>query len=132
MCKGARREDNMGRDSWSFRATEKEREKRKRMNPIWRPIGCVLVLMLAAGGYLFAGWFLTQNARNDWIPIPSILIEFPLAPGLPEGLVFKLVVAFIFMIISYGVLSVLFAILFPVQPGEYDHPPLSPSRRQKR
>lgn len=121
----------MGRDTWRYQAEEKERGKKMSMNPIWRPIGCVLVLMLAAGGYLFAGWFLTQNARSDWIPIPSVLLEVPFAPGLPGGLLFKLVVAFIFMIISYGVLSVLFAILFPVQPGEFDHPPLSSTRRKE-
>ena len=121
----------MGRDTWRFRAEERDRTKRKRMNPIWRPIGCVLVLMLAAGGYLFAGWFLDQNARNEWLPIPSILMDLPFAPNLPEGLVFKLVIAFIFMIISYGVVSVLFALLFPIQLGEHDHPPLRPSGRSR-
>lgn len=122
----------MGRDSWRFRATDKEREKQGRMNPIWRPIGCVLVLILAAGGYLFAGWFLIENARSNWLPIPAILLDPPVGVELPEGLVFKLVVAFIFMIISYGVVSVIFAILFPIQRGEFDHPPLSPSQRRKQ
>jgi hypothetical protein len=88
--------------------------------------------MLAAGGYLFAGWFLIENARSNWLPIPAILLDPPVGVELPEGLVFKLVVAFIFMIISYGVVSVIFAILFPIQPGEFDHPPLSPSQRRKQ
>lgn len=122
----------MGRDSWQFRSADKERLKHKRMNPLWRPIGCVLVLMLAAGGYLFAGWFLVENARSNWLPIPSSLLNPPIGIELPAGMVFKLVVAFIFMIISYGVGSVIFAILFPIQPGEFDHPPLSPPRRQKK
>ena len=121
----------MGRDSYSFRSDERERSKRKRMNPIWRPIGCVLVLMLAAGGYLFAGWFLDQNARSDWIAIPGAILDPQLGVDLPEGLIFKLAVAFIFMIISYGVLSVLFALLFPIQPGEFDHPPLRPTGRKR-
>ena len=122
----------MGRDTWRYRSQERDREKRKRMNPIWRPIGCVLVLMLAAGGYLFAGWFLDQNARNNWLPIPGILIDPQIGVELPEGLLFKLVVAFVFMIISYGALSMIFAILFPIQLGEYDSPPLRPRRRRKR
>lgn len=121
----------MGRDSIRYRSDERERAKRKRLNPIWRPIGCVLILALAVGGYFFAGWLLDQNARNDWLPIPEILLNPQLGVELPEGLLFKLVVAFIFMIISYGVLSVIFAILFPIQLGEYDHPPLRPRRRDR-
>lgn len=121
----------MGRDTWRYAAQEKEREKKKRMNPIWRPIGCVLVLALAAGGYLFAGWFLDQNSRNGWVPIPSVLLDPPIGIALPEGLLFKLVIALIFMIIGYGVLSFLFAILFPIQPGEFDHPPLRPTGRKR-
>jgi hypothetical protein len=88
--------------------------------------------MLGAGGYLFAGWLLDQNARNEWIPIPAGLLNPELGVELPEAMLFKLVVAFIFMIISYGILSVLFALLFPIQPGEYDHPPLTPTGRKKR
>jgi hypothetical protein len=88
--------------------------------------------MLAGGGYFFAGWLLDQNARNDWIPIPAAILDPQLGVELPEGLLFKLAVAFLFMIISYGVLSVLFAILFPIQPGEHDHPPLTPTGRKPR
>jgi hypothetical protein len=102
------------------------------MNPIWRPIGCVIILTLAAGGYIGAGWFLVQNAQNNWIPIPAELVEVPIAPGLPDGFVFKLLIALVAMIIGYGLLSIIFAIIFPIQPGEFDHPPLRSSPRRKK
>jgi len=122
----------MGRDTWRFRAEDKDRKKRQQMNPIWRPIGCVIILTLAAGGYFAAGWFLVQNALNKWMPIPAERVKVPFAPGLPNGFVFKLIVAVIFMIIGYGLLSIIFAILFPIPMGEFDHPPLRPSPRRKK
>lgn len=122
----------MGRDTWRFRAEEKDRKKRQQMNPIWRPIGCVIILTLAAGGYIAAGWFLVQNALNKWMPIPAEFVEVPFAPGLPNGFIFKLIVAVIFMIMGYGLLSIIFAILFPIPPGEFDSPPLRPSPRRKK
>lgn len=122
----------MGRDTWRFRDEERDRAKRKRMNPIWRPIGCVIILTLAAGGYIGAGWFLVQNAQNNWFPIPAELVEVPFAPGLPAGFVFKLLIALVAMIIGYALLSIIFAIIFPIQPGEFDHPPLRPSPRRKK
>jgi hypothetical protein len=121
----------MGRDTWRYRAREKEREKAKRLNPMWRAIGCVVILALAGGGYLFAEWFLNQNAANHWIPIPAEFIRLSFAPSLPDGIVIKLMFAIIFMIIAYGVLSVIYAILFPIVPGETDHPPLKPRPRRR-
>ncbi len=122
----------MGRDTWRFRAEDRDRAKRKQMNPIWRPIGCVIILTLAAGGYIGAGWFLVQNVQNNWLPIPAELVEVPFAPGLPDGFVFKLLIALTAMIIGYGLLSIIFAVIFPIQPGEFDHPPLRPSPRRKK
>ncbi len=64
----------MGRDTWRFAQHEREREAKRRMNPIWRGIGCVLLAALAIAGYLAAGWFLQQNAAQSWVYLPPELI----------------------------------------------------------
>ncbi len=122
----------MGRDSWRFRQSDEEREKRKRMNPVWRGVGCFTVVLLTLTGYLFAGWFLMANLTNHWIYMPPEVLRPSFAPWLPAGVLVQIVVAFIFMVMSYGALSLFYAIAFPIRPGETDVPPLKRPRRRRR
>ncbi len=119
----------MGRDTWRHQMYDKERDKRKGMNPVWRAIGCVLILVFAGGGYFLADWFMYQNETHDWIPIPEGLINIPFAQWLPSGIVVKLVIAIVFMVVGFGLVNLIYAILFPIKPGKYDAPPLKPGSR---
>jgi hypothetical protein len=121
----------MGRDTWRYRAQEKDRLKRKQINPIWRGVGCILIIALSVGGYFFADWAFYQNDTHNWVSLPDYIINVSFLPWLPSGLLLKLGVAIVFMVIAYGVMSLLFAILFPVQPGEYDAPPLKRKPRKR-
>lgn len=115
----------MGRDTYSFRDTQAERERAKELNPIWRGIGCVLVLVMAAAGYGFAQWFLGANAENAWVDIPAQVVTTPFLPSwVPDGLMVQLIVGALFMLFGFGLLSFVYAILFPIQPGETDVPRL--------
>ena len=116
----------MGRDSWRYDMREKERTKRKEINPVWRGVGCILILVLTAGGYLFGDWFIKANEANNWVSIPNSLVELPFATWLPSGFLVKISTAIVFMVITFGLMSVVYAILFPLQPGEYDAPPPKP------
>jgi len=118
----------MGRNSWQFKDQEREYARGMGLHPIWRAVGCVVILVLALGGYLAAGWFLNQNAISHWIPIPAELINPSFAPGLPAGVLIKGIFALVFMFISFAILSVLYAAIFPIKPGKYDHPPLKPGQ----
>ncbi|HEY43002.1 MAG TPA: hypothetical protein G4O11_03370 [Anaerolineae bacterium] len=115
----------MGRDSWRFHELDKEREKRGRMDPIWRGVGCVLIVLLGFVGYAFAGWFLGKNL----VYIPPVVRRPPFAPWLPQDVFVKLVVAFLFMLLSFTILSAIYAMAFPIRPGETDAPPMK--RRDK-
>jgi hypothetical protein len=114
----------MGRDSWRFAQHEREREAKRRMNPIWRGVGCVLLAALAAAGYFAAGWFMQQNAVQGWVYLPTVIINIPYLTFLPAGLLLRLFIGFVFMLFGYGVLAVVYAMAFPVKPGETDVPPL--------
>ena len=114
----------MGRDTWRFAQHERERAAKRRMNPIWRGVGCVLLVALAVAGYFAAGWFLQQNAQQGWIYLPPVIIDIPRLTFLPSGLLVQLFIAFVFMLFGYGILAVVYAMAFPVKPGETDVPPL--------
>ena len=123
----------MGRDSWRYRIQEETRRKKKRVNPIWRGVGCMVMVAVTLGGYFFSGWFLRANAQAGWILIPAEVIRPAFAPWLPSYLIVQVVVAFLFMILSYGIVSTIYAIAFPIKLGETDAPPLKrvgPSRRR--
>ncbi|MFQ5943433.1 MAG: hypothetical protein ACE5JF_07765 [Anaerolineales bacterium] len=120
------------RSSWQFQQHERERREAARMNPVWRGVGCLLVVLIGALGYLFANWFLVQNSINRWIFLPAKVIN-PNIPGfgdlLAGGNLVRIVVALTFLLFAFAFMNFFYAIFFPVKPGEYDLP--TPKRRRK-
>lgn len=116
----------MGRRSaWAYRQAEREREARQRVNPIWRGVGCLLVIIMAVIGWFFASWFI--NSGLIYLP-PQLLNPPSPFPGfLGGGNLVRLVVSGLFMLTGFGVLNFVYAILFPIKPGEYDLP--TPKRK---
>ena len=121
------------RSSWQFAQQERERKESQRMNPVWRGVGCVLVVVIGALGYLFANWFLVQNSINRWVFLPSGLIN-PNIPGIGDllagGNLVRIAVALMFLLFSFAFLNFFYAIVKPIQPGEHDLP--TPKRRKKK
>ncbi len=123
------------RGMWRYAQQERERRERQRTNPLWRGVGCLMVIVIAGIGYAFAGWFITSglvylppNLLNPPDPIPAFL---------RNGNLVRYVVALLFMLTGFGVVNFVYAILFPVQPGEYDlptprHSPARDRRRKRR
>ena len=129
----------MGRDSWRMRQHDIERENQRRVNPIWRGVGCLLMSVLAIGGFLFSRWFLVNN-RWIYLPpeilAPSITLVSPglrpvFAPLFQPGVIVSLAVGFIFLIFAYAFLSIAYSFVFPEKRGEFDVPPLRRERRRK-
>jgi hypothetical protein len=114
----------MGRDTWRYAQHEREREAKRRMNPIWRGVGCLLLVALAVSGYAAAGWFLRENTAQNWVYLPPVLTRVPYLTFLPDGLLLQLFIGLVFMIFGYGVLSFGYALAFPIKRGETDAPPL--------
>ena len=121
------------RSSWQFQQHERERQEAKRMNPVWRGVGCVLVIGIGVLGYLFANWFLVQNSINRWVFLPSGLIN----PNLPVvgdllsgGNLVRWAVARRFLLFACAFLNFFYAIAFPIKPGEHDLP--LPKQKKKR
>jgi len=111
---------------------DKDRMKKKEINPIWRGVGCFLIVVFSVGGYLFGDWILQQNEVNGWFKLPDVLIRIPGLPWLPSGFLMNILVAIVFIIVSLGIMNIAYAILFPIRPGKYDSPPLKPTGSKDR
>jgi thiosulfate reductase cytochrome b subunit len=122
----------MGRDSWRYAAHERERLKKKRMNPAWRGVGCFMMVLITLAGYLVAGWLLRANAAQRWIYLPPELINPSWATFLRGGVLIQLVTALLFMIFSFGLINIIYSIMFPIQPGDTDVPPLKRQGSRRR
>jgi hypothetical protein len=111
----------MGHRNYHFRDQVQAREKRRQLHPVWRGIGCLLLIILAAVGYFVSGWALVQNQVNGWVYLPPELY-YPgfLSQWLPPGALLQLAVAFLVMLLGYGILSFGYALAFPIEPGEID------------
>lgn len=120
----------MGQGRYEFRDKARIRDREKELHPVWRGVGCVMLVLLGIGGYWFGSWFLQANAESGWVYIPPLLYYPPFLPTwLPSGLVIRLALGLLFVVFGYGVLSFAYAVLFPIKPGETDAPPLKRKRR---
>jgi hypothetical protein len=102
------------------------------MNPVWRGVGCLLIVAIGALGYLFANWFLVQNVINRWIYFPPELINPDvrvIGDLLAGGNLIRFVVALTFLLFAFAFMNFFYAIIFPVKPGELDLP--TPKRKRK-
>jgi hypothetical protein len=109
-----------------------ERDKRNQLDPKWRGVGLILIAIFATGGYYFAGWFLRANAENGWMYIPPAALYPKYLPFLGGGVLIKIIVAFLFSLLSYAVLSVIYAMVFPIRPGETDVPVDRKAEKRKK
>jgi hypothetical protein len=132
----------MGRDSWRARQHDIEREERRRVHPAWRGVGCLMMSVLAIGGYVFSNWFLVNNAAYGWVYLPPEIlrpsieavpsgVRWMVAPLFGPGVLVSLAVGFLFLVFSYLFVSIVYAIVFPAKPGEFDVPALKRQKRRK-
>jgi hypothetical protein len=110
---------------------EEKRAARRRMNPIWRGVGCVMIVVITLAGYIFSGWFLRANIENAWIYVPPELYRPAFLPSIvPAGAFLQAAVALVFMLFAFAFINFFYAIFFPIQKDETDVGPLK--RRPKR
>lgn len=130
----------MGYSSQKFHRERKERPWK--INPIWRGIGCFLLILVLLMSWYGAALFLRTNTTIELPWELTKIVEIPFshiaaldkvildinhyfqASGFVFGQVFFTV---IFAIIGFGILSVLYAFLYkiagPPRYGPFDVPP---------
>ena len=130
----------MGFSSQNYRKDQQERPWK--INPIWRGIGCVLIIIIPIMAWFAAQIFLQINT---WLPIPyqlTKIIAIPLVHVTEIDRVIADINRFsaaqnlqtaqffftaILMFIGFGILSVIYAIMYrivgPPRYGPFDIPP---------
>lgn len=110
---------------------DEHRSKRGKLHPVWRGVGCLIIIALGVLGYFVSGMILEANFENQWVYIPPEIISPSFAPWLPPGALLRIVVGLIAVALGYTVVNVIYAIIFPIKLGETDVPPLRRSDHRK-
>ena len=121
----------MGRETIRYVDEEDQISKRGRLHPVWRGIGCLTIVLLGILGYFASGWLLNANNQNQWIYIPPQIMAPEFAAFLPPGTIIRSVVGGIAIMLGYTLISVVYAIVFPLIPGKTDVPALKRTDRRK-
>jgi predicted permease len=104
-------------------------EKPWQIHPIWRGIGCVLMLLIPVMSYAGAALLVQENLKQRWVPVPALLYQSVAIPGLPviPYLYANLAVAVLLSLIGFGVVMIAYALIYrlvgPPRYGPLDAPP---------
>ena len=134
---------------FSSSAYRKKREERPwKINPVWRGIGCILIVVI-----ILMSWFgsIVFLKNNKWFPIPPELNKAVVIPFVRQPDVDKIIVevntllqgvtyanfffTIVFLFIGFGILSVIYAMMYrvagPPRYGQFDARPIkAPPRRR--
>ncbi len=100
------------------------------IHPIWRGIGCLLVLIGPPVAFAAAHLLVDENLRQGWYPLPRDLMRTFVVPGINYPLAHfyaSLVVAAVLLFLGLGLLMLLYTIVYSVAgPGRnpLDAPPV--------
>jgi hypothetical protein len=122
----------MGRSTYQFRETAIS--KKRTLNPAWRGVGCIVLVLLTVGAFWLAGYLLDRNAAQPFLPftVPQ-RFEVQVAEGVPPvpgRLLVQIGAALFIDLVAYALMVVGYSIVNPIRPGATDAPqPRSRGRR---
>jgi hypothetical protein len=98
--------------------------KKKDINPIWRGIGFIFIILLTVGAYWLAGYVLDKQLLAPYLPF-SVPSNFTVTiakwlPTLPGKILVQIGAALLLDVLAYAVIVVIYAILNPLRPGPTD------------
>lgn len=112
----------------------KPQVKKSAVHPVWRGIGCLMMLIIPVVAYAGAVMLVEANSRQGWVPVGRELSQTVAVPGLGAVpyLYANLIVAVILSLVGFALLTVFFAVFTRMAappPPTFDVPPV---RRQSR
>lgn len=97
------------------------------VHPIWRGIGCILIILIPIISFAGATLLVQENLKQRWVQIPEELQRSFDVPSVGQVLFADLAVAFILMVIGFGLLTIIYALIYrmfgPSPYGPMDAPP---------
>jgi len=100
-----------------------------RIHPVWRGIGCLLLVIIPAVSYAGAVLLIEANLEYQWLPISFDLAKTVVLPFIGKVPFFyaRLILTGLLVLIGYGVVVMLYSILYsfigPPRYGPLDAPP---------
>jgi hypothetical protein len=87
------------------------------VHPIWRGIGCIMIILVPILSYIGAVILVEMNIVERWVPSPAVLmrtVTFPIVDFPAPHLYANLVAAGVLILISYAGLMVLYALVYSI------------------
>ena len=108
------------------------------IHPIWRGIGCILMLLIPVLSFAGAIALVQQNLKKQWFFIPFELSQPVFIPGYGSVnyLFAYILIAVLLMLLGFGLMIVVYSLAYKfIGPPQYtplDSPPIrqSPSKRR--
>ena len=135
-----------------YRVTMKRQEERRwNVHPVWRGIGCIMILLIIVMAYALAKEFVDYNERTSKLALPKdiykpvFISQIKYVPGLNEGGVVNkflanikygyLIFMAIFIFLGLSAFSFVYSALYRVSgPPRYtplDSPPIGKPRPRR-
>jgi hypothetical protein len=109
------------------------------VHPIWRGIGCFLIVIGPVIAFAGAHLLLDMNQERGWYPVPPELAAPFTVPGIGYNINHffgDLLVGVVLLFIGFALIMVLYAILYsilgPARYGPLDSPPVRGKGRYYR
>lgn len=112
------------------------KERPWKIHPIWRGIGCLMLIIIPFFAYMIGDWAVQENFQQQWVAIPYDMLG---PQGLPvENLYVKLAAAAVVSVILFAgytlIYGVIYSLMGPSRYGPMDVPPMkrkpAPQRRK--
>ncbi len=119
------------------------------VHPIWRGIGCILIVLIPVLSYLGATYVVRENFKMQWFSVPvelsrhldlSFIWRFlpflrTSLGGLEDLYNLDILLTLAFLIVGFGLLSVVYSMMYsavgPSRYGPTDAPPVKRSPKRK-
>lgn len=100
-----------------------------KVHPIWRGIGCLMLIIIPVLSYAGAVLLVQENFTRHWVPLPPELaatITLPFLGSIPN-LFARLLVTLVLIFVGFAGMSAVYAIIYsiagPPRLGPLDAPP---------
>ncbi len=125
----------MGR-AYSFDDNLRDRARRTGVHPVWRGIGCILVVLIPLMAFAGAVVLVDANAQKGWLFIPYELAQPVFIPfvGAVPNLFTYIILTILLSLVGFGlgmvVYSLAYRVIGPPKYGPMDAP--TPERKPRK
>ncbi len=121
---------------------QKPKERPWEVHPIWRGIGCLMILIIPIMAYAGADLLVKANMQQSWLREANWAVELMRTQVVPviyypvPHLYANLAVAFVLTVLGYGLMMFFYTIMYsamgPPRLGPLDAPPERRRRPKKK